>query len=144
MAIEFPIHDCPEVRDIMYTEESLRVIEDKLLSLYDNHDVWRDEQNVHTVMRYVFYVGETYRTAFEGTWAALPKYEGGENDNTPVVDLPFRETPLKPVESVRAVLLRRTGIELTDQYPYAQREYAEWVEGGRPARTYRGTLREDD
>ncbi|WP_019164908.1 hypothetical protein [Mycobacteroides abscessus] len=143
MAIEFPIEDCPEVAGIMYTEESLAVVENKLLSLYDNFRDALDEQHVHTTMRYVYYVGETYRIAFEGTWVALPKARGGADDNTPVIDLPFWETLLKPMESVQAALNRRNGSELAGQYPYAQRDYLAWVEAGRPERAYRGTLREN-
>lgn len=48
MAIEFPVEDCPEVAGIMYTEESLAVVENKLLSLYDNFRDALDEQHVHT------------------------------------------------------------------------------------------------
>lgn len=144
MAIEFPIEDCPEVADIMYTEESLAIVENKLLSLFDNFRDALDEQNIHTTMRFVYYIGETYRRAFEGTWVALPKSGGGEDDNTPVIDLPFWETLLKPLESVQVALNRRNGSELAGQYPYARRDYVAWVEAGRPERTYRGTLREDD
>lgn len=144
MAIEFPIDDCPGVRDIMFTEMSLGIVEEKLLSLYDSFGISLEDRNLHTVMRYVYYIGETYRRAFEGTWVALPKPGGGEDDNLPVVDLPFWETLFKPMESVQAALNRRTGVELAGQYPYAKRDYDRWVEAGRPERVYRGTLREHD
>ncbi|OHU31698.1 hypothetical protein BKG76_00330 [Mycobacteroides franklinii] len=144
MAIEFPFEDCPEVAGMMYTQRSLGVVEAKILSFYDCfQDAW-DAKNIHTTMRFVYYIGETYRRGFEGAWAALPKFGGGEDDNTPVVDFPFRDTLFKPMESVQVALVRRTGSEIAGLYPYAQKDFQEWVEAGRPERTYRGTLREDD
>lgn len=144
MAIEFPIDDCPEIRDIMFTEESLSVVEGKLLSLYESFDAATDEQNIHTMMRYVYYVGETYRRAFEGSWAALPRSGGSEDDNIPVVDFPFRETLYKPTEAIQVALGRHTGNELSYLYPRTRKAYQAWLDEGRPERTYRGTLREDD
>ncbi|TDZ77533.1 hypothetical protein DE4585_04928 [Mycobacteroides salmoniphilum] len=140
MAIEFR----PEVSGMMYTKESLEVVEAKILSLYDSFQEAWDAKNVHTTMRFVYYIGETYRRGLEGVWAALPKFGGGEDDNTPVVDFPFRETLFKPMESVQVSLVRRTGSEMAGLYPNAQRDFQEWVEAGRPERAYRGTLREDD
>lgn len=144
MAIEFPIDDCPEVRDIMFTEDSLSVLEGKLLSLYDSFDAAMDGRNIHTTMRFVYYIGETYRRAFEGTWAALPRSSGKQDGNIPVVDLPFRETLAKPLEAVQVALVRRTGTEVAYLYPRTKIAYEAWLAEGRPARTYRGTLREVD
>ncbi|MFL6084050.1 MAG: hypothetical protein ACJ74F_12750 [Mycobacterium sp.] len=32
-----------------------------------------DSDHVHTTMRFVYYIGETFRRAFEGMWVALPR-----------------------------------------------------------------------
>ncbi|BBZ54217.1 hypothetical protein [Mycolicibacterium phocaicum] len=61
MEIEFPYYDLPEIREQMYTEASLAIVEQKLLGLYDNHRSAFSLENVHTTMRYVYYVGETFR-----------------------------------------------------------------------------------
>lgn len=34
MGIEFPIDDCPKIRDQMYTKDSLTVVETKLIELW--------------------------------------------------------------------------------------------------------------
>lgn len=147
MDIEFPIEDLPEIRDIMFTKDSLSVVEAKLIELYpDARAAWAGDENIHRTMRYVYYVGETFRRAFEGVWAALPQ----ENPKTqspalrPAVDLPFREEFTQPLDLVSMAVGRRTGKEITRVYGYAEEDYSEWVESGRPERVFRGTLREED
>ena len=69
MGIEFPIYDLPEIRDSMYTKDSLPIVEQKLLDLYqDSRDAFIGEDHLHRTMRFVYYIGETYRRSFEGIW----------------------------------------------------------------------------
>jgi hypothetical protein len=147
MGIEFPIYDLPEVRDSMYTKESLAIVEEKLLSLYDNsRDAFDGEENVHRTMRFAYYIGETYRRAFEGTWVAIPTYDasGAITGTQPGIQVPFREDFIRPVEQVSFALIRRTGNQIGRVYGHAERDYNQWIEDGRPGVKFVGTLREDD
>ena len=124
----------------MYTEASLAIVEQKLLDLYDNHRSAFSLENVHTTMRYVYYVGETFRRACEGTWVALPVADA----YLPAIDFPMRETMTKPTDLVEGAVNRRDGKHLTKVFGHAVRSYREWTEAGKPERTFRGTLREAD
>ena len=147
MGIEFPIYDLPEVRDAMFTKESLTIVVAKLIELYPNERAaYATGEDIHRTMRFVFYIGETFRRAFEGTWVAVPA-ENAKQDvsaSKPAVDLPFREPFIYPTLLMRFALNRRTGQEITPAYGYMELAYTKWQDAGRPARTYRGTLREDD
>ncbi len=145
MEIEFPYYDLPEVRDQMFTKGSLAVVENKLMELYPNHQVAYGSDNAHTTMRYVYYVGETFRRAFEGTWVVLPsRSDPTQPPTTAVVDFPMREAYIDPASLVKIAVNRRTGDELITVYGFAERDYGEWVDAGRPERTFIGTLREED
>jgi hypothetical protein len=147
MGIEFPIYDLPEVRDSMYTKESLAVVEEKLLDLFENAaDAFNGAENLHRTMRFAYYIGETYRQAFEGTWVAIPTHApSGEMTGTqPGIQVPFREDFIRPVEQLKLALIRRRGNQITRVFGYAERDYNQWLENGRPEVEYVGTLREND
>lgn len=147
LEIEFLIDELPEIRDSMFTEESLTVVEAKLIELYpDERAAYETEDDIHRTMRYVYYIGETIRRAFEGTWVAVPPQDP-KNDAkglTPAIDVPFRETFIEPALLIRFAVNRRTGEEITPVYGHIERAYNKWQDAGRPERTYRGTLREND
>ena len=139
MEIEFPYYDLPEVRDDMFSKASLAIVEQKLLELYEDRSAAFSTEHVHTTMRYVYYIGETFRSAFEGVWVNLPLTDGF----AAAIDFPMRETMIKPADLVQGAVNLRTGTELTVVFGYAERNYREWVDAGKPERTFRGTLRED-
>ena len=146
MGIEFPIYDLPDIRDNMFTKDSLATIEEKLTELYDsNSAAYTGEENIHRTMRFVYYVGETFRRAFEGRWVAIPPL-GNKPDREgllPGVDVPFREGFIRPTQLIHFALTRRSGVEITRVYGHMERAHQKWLEAGRPPRSYRGTLRED-
>ncbi|MGY1990402.1 hypothetical protein [Mycolicibacterium fortuitum] len=147
MEIEFPYHDLPEVRDHMFTKDSLTTIENKLLDLYPNERAaYATPEDVHRTMRYVYYIGETFRRAFEATWAAFPHHDPAAPSRAakPVIDFPFREAFIRPTDLLGIALNRRTGTEISRVFGYAERDYNEWLDNGRPERTFLGTLREED
>ena len=145
MGIEFPIYDCPEIRDQMYSKNSLAVIEGKLMDLYINHRDAFGLANVHTTMRYVYYVGETLRRAFEGRWVGLPNLAEPTTSPTKMaIDYPMREAMNRPADLVKIAVNRRSGNEIARVYGYAERDYNEWIAAGRPERTFLGTQREHD
>ena len=147
MEIEFPYYDLPEIRDHMFTKDSLATVENKLLDLYPNEQAaFATSDDVHRTMRYIYYIGDTFRRSFEATWAAFPHHDPNAPSRAamPVIDLPFSEAFIKPTDLLGMVLNRRTGTELTRVYGYIERDYGEWHDNGRPERTYLGTLREED
>lgn len=153
MEIEFPYVDCPEVLDQMYAKETLPVIEAKLLDLYANsRAAVAGEENLHRTMRYVYYLGEVFRRAFDGTWVALPEIDalGKRVDPEsgpalqPAVDLPFRETFVTPLRQISLAIGRRSGKELATNFMLTERPYNKWVADGRPELVVPGTLREKD
>ncbi|KHO24670.1 hypothetical protein [Mycolicibacterium setense] len=147
MGTEFPIDDLPEVRDSMFTKDSLAVAEAKLTDLYDsNRAAYTGDENVHRTMRFVYYIGETFRRAFEGTWVAIPPQEDTSERTAPLpgIDVPFREGFIQPTQLVHFALTRRSGIEITRVYGHMERAYDKWQQAGRPERIFRGTLRETD
>jgi hypothetical protein len=128
----------------MFSKDSLETIEVKLMELYpDSSAAYASEDDVHRTMRYVYYIGETFRQAFEGTWVAVPPDKKEDDGPKPAIDLPFRETFIYPMTLVGFALSRRTGTEITFVYGQMERAHKEWVAAGKPERTYRGTLRED-
>jgi hypothetical protein len=142
MDIEFPYHDLPELRGRMFTMESLDVVEVKLLELFANHREAFSDSNIHVTNRYAYYVGETLRRAFEGTWVVLPPND--ERDRLkPAVDYPFREAFTTPTDDVKVAVNRRSGTEFAQNYRIAALDYTDWVNAGRPERTFLGRLRED-
>jgi hypothetical protein len=145
--IEFIIEDLPEIRDSMYTEDSLETVEATLIELYpDDRTAYEGDENIHRTMRYVFYIGETFRRAFEGTWAALPA-DGPKSKpaaSRPAIDLPFGEGFILPSDLIGLALYHRSGTEITFVFGRMGKLHAKWVDEGRPERVFRGTLREDD
>lgn len=153
MDIEFPYVDCPEVRDVMYAKESLPIVEAKLLQLYGNsREALTGEENLHRTMRFVYYVGDVFRRAFEGTWVALPEIDDkGKRKEPeagpslqPAVDVPFRESFVTPLRQVSMAIGHRSGNELATNFLLTERAYAKWVKDGRGEVVIRGTLREKD
>jgi hypothetical protein len=146
MDIEFPIYDLPEVADEMFTKDSLEKAEAKLLELYpDDRAAYATDDDIDRTMRYVYYVGETFRQALDGVWVALPPNDPKKNKEAlePAIDLPFSEAFIQPTVLVRFALNRRTGNEIVTVFANMERVYRQWVDDGRPERVFRGTLRED-
>ena len=146
MGIEFPTDDLPEVRDRMFAKDSLAILEEKLLLLYGSvREALAVDAGVHRTMRYAYYIGETYRRAFEGTWVAIStrKADTVSAGTQPGIELPFRESFVLPVQQIRLALIRRTGSQITRTFDHAERDYASWIEKGRPPVDYVGTLREE-
>lgn len=138
MEIEFPYYDLPDVRETMFTKDSLAIVEQKLLGLYDNHRSAFAPDNIHTTMRYAYYVGETFRRACEGDWVNVPIAD----DFIPAIDFPMREAMIRPADLIKGAVNRRGGSDLITIFGLAERDYREWVDAGRPARTFLGSLRE--
>ena len=140
MEIEFPYDDLPELRDDMFTRASLPTVEQKLLDLFEDHRDAFSPGRVHTTMRYVYYIGETFRRACEGIWVTIPVSDA----YLPAIDFPMRETMIRPTDLVKGVVNRRDGQHLAMVFGHAERDYREWLAADKPERTFLGALREGD
>lgn len=124
MDIEFPIYDLPELRDSMFTKESLAVVETKLTELDDsNPAAYAGEENVHHTMRFVYYIGETFRPLVRRHLGRNPAPSRYSRTDAllPGIDLPFREGFVRPTQLVHFALTRRSGIEITRVYGHMER-----------------------
>lgn len=133
MQIEFPL-EVPEVAEIMYTKESLPIVERKAVELYPGD--WRDAvapENIGLTMQFVYYIGETFRRNFEGEWVVLPPSKHRAQPQS-AVDLPFNLLFTEPLALFRVSLIRRTGNEISTVYKFAEESYQGWVNDGRPDR----------
>lgn len=138
----FVVDEVPAIRSLMFEPESLDVTESALMELYPTKAASREtDAAIDTTMRFVYYFGETFRRALEGTWVALPR-ENGPGLN-PAIDLPFREEFIQPRTFISFALGRRTGNQVSRIFGFAKTDYDEWIASGRPERIIRGTLTED-
>lgn len=141
MEIVFPIQDVPELRDQMFTPDSLALVESKLLETFSSEEE-AFTGDVSLTMRYVYYVGETFRRHLEGEWCSILKKKP-DGATVPGIDGPYSEGFINPADLIGIALVRRTGNEISDVFGFQRRRYDQWVSDGRPERTFRGTLRED-
>ncbi|MGW3282473.1 hypothetical protein [Nocardia rhamnosiphila] len=77
MDIEFTNYDVPELNGHPYTRQGLVIAEHQLLQRYTNLRDLLSADNLKIGMRFVYFIGETFRQAIEGTEVALPRTRTG-------------------------------------------------------------------
>ncbi|MGW5524656.1 hypothetical protein [Gordonia sp. NPDC003950] len=138
----FTTDDVPELRVELYSPESIGFVEKSLLDTFnDESEFWRTDSSTARTMRFVYYIGECFRVAYEGSWVALPRDDGA--GVVPVVDLPFRETFIDPIDLSGIAVVRRTGTEIAWVFARAGSSFEEWTDQGRPPTIPLGTLSEE-
>ncbi|MGW4741727.1 hypothetical protein [Nocardia xishanensis] len=133
MDIEFSIFDAPEVNGHMYTREGLVIAEQVLLERFPDYRTVFTEENQKLGMRFVYFIGETFRRAVEGNWFALPP-DPPRRGPLPLVDAEFRSPFFNPMRLMSFAFQRRTGKEIVTPYDNAVKKYKKWVDAGRPPR----------
>ncbi|TLF96637.1 hypothetical protein FEK35_28215 [Nocardia cyriacigeorgica] len=136
MDIEFTVFDVPELSGHMYTREGLVIAENEILTRYANLREMFSEQNYKTGMRFVYYIGETFRRAIEGKWVALPPDPPQRPGPKSMVEVEFQSSFYDPQHMIGLALGRRTGTEISWIFDRAIKRHAKWVADGRPARNY--------
>ncbi len=134
MQIEFTVFDVPELSGIEYTREGLEVAEKELLERFNVNSKPFSEENYKLGMRFVYFIGETFRRAVEGAWVALPPDPPHRPGTKSMIDAEFRSGFYDPQHMIGLALGRRTGTEFTWIFDRAVRAHQEWVDAGRPAR----------
>ncbi|MCP2290042.1 hypothetical protein [Nocardia amikacinitolerans] len=133
MDIEFSIFDVPEVNGHMYTREGLVVAERALLERFPDYRTAFSGENQKLAMRFVYFIGETFRRATEGKWFALPP-DPPKRGPQPLIDTEFSPILYNPMHLISFAFQRRTGKEIVTPYDYAVKDHQKWVEAGRPPR----------
>ena len=54
----------------------------------------------------------------------------------------MREAMIRPADLIKGAVNRRTGKELAVIFGHAERDHREWVDAGKPERTFLVSLRE--
>lgn len=74
MDAQFGVYDAPQVRDMMFTGESLLPVEGRLLELYDrDRAAWSRAGSLHRTMRFVYYFGRCFGVRSTGRgWRLQP------------------------------------------------------------------------
>lgn len=131
--LEFLPTEIPELRpDSLYSPDSLPVLENSLVEHFPSEvALWSSDASTKRAMQYVYYIGEAFRRAFEGLWVAVPTAGDPTEAALPMVDLPFRETFVNPIDLIGICVVRRTGNEISRLFRYAANDYHDWVTEGR-------------
>ncbi|MFI9536905.1 hypothetical protein ACIG56_27100 [Nocardia fusca] len=133
MDIEFTHYDVPELNGHLYTREGLAIAEHQLLQRYTNLRDLLSADNLKIGMRFVYFIGETFRRAVDGTWGALPPNSERPTPRS-VIDSPMWTAFHDPQHMISLALSRRTAKEITTIYDRAIKRHQKWIDAGRPAR----------
>jgi hypothetical protein len=133
MDIEFTNYDVPELNGHLYTRQGLVIAEHQLLQRYTNLRDLLSAVNLKIGMRFVYFIGETFRQAIEGTGVALPPNPDRPTQRS-VIDSPMWTAFHDPQHMISLALSRRTEKEITTIYDRAIKRHQKWIDAGRPAR----------
>lgn len=134
MVIEFTNFDVPELNGHLYTREGLVIAEREILKRYASFRDMFSEHNLKTGMRFVYFVGETFRRSLEGQWVALPPAPPERPRAASVIDAPMSPAFYDPRRIISLVFKRRTEKEIVTIFDRAVKRYQKWIEDGRPER----------
>ncbi|MEU4416469.1 hypothetical protein AB0G00_12850 [Nocardia salmonicida] len=130
--IEFTVSQVPELDGLTGTREGLQVAEQELLRRFGDSS-YSSEQNISLASRFLYFIGEVFRSNLEGQWVAVPSQP--PKPPTSMVAVEFSSSFYNPRHMMGFVKQRRTGTELTKIYDRAVARYNWWVESGRPDRS---------
>ncbi|WP_063057544.1 hypothetical protein [Nocardia sienata] len=134
MENEFVDVDVPELHGHLWTREGLITVEHEMLRRYSNFDEMVSEKNIEVGVRFVYFVGETFRRALEGIWALLPPNPPDRPDPVCVIDSPMWTAFHDPTHMSKIAFDRRSGKEISWIFDRTVKRHQKWVAAGRPAR----------
>lgn len=135
MEIEFTVFDMPELSAHMYTREGIVLAEREILRRFDRYRTMFSAENYKIGMRFVYFIGETFRRTVEGHWIALPPDPPTRPGPKSVVEAPFHWNFYDPQHMIGLALSRRTGTEISWIFDRAAEDHRDWVAAGRPQRS---------
>lgn len=110
-------------------ETALRIAEARALELFPRKEVVFDDSHWASAWRFVRFLGQTFIDAFDGGWVNIPGEDGAKGKV--VVQLPFRESYLEPINLLTAAMSRRTGEEWARVFGYAEEDHAAYLNSQR-------------
>ncbi|MGW5383522.1 hypothetical protein [Nocardia sp. NPDC003963] len=131
---EFVENDVPELGGHLWTREGLVTVEHEMLRRYPDFDEMVAEENLEIGVRFIYFVGETFRRALEGIWALLPPNPPDRPEPLCVVDSPMWTAFHDPTNMSELALTRRTGQEISWIFDRTVKRHRKWVAAGRPTR----------
>lgn len=134
MENEFVDVDVPELRGHLWTREGLITVEHEMIRRYSNFDEMVSEKNIDVGVRFIYFVGETFRRALEGIWALLPPNPPDRPDPLCVIDSPMWTAFHDPTHMSEIAFDRRSGKEISWIFDRTVKRHQKWVAAGRPPR----------
>lgn len=131
---EFVAVDVPALDGHLWTREGLVIAEHEMLRRFPNFDDMVAEENLEAGVRFIYFVGETFRRALEGIWVLLPPNAPERPDPRCVIDSPMWSAFHDPTHMSELAFDRRTGNEISWIFDRTVKRHRKWVEAGRPAR----------
>lgn len=134
MENEFVRVDVPELDGHLWTREGLVIAEHEMLRRYSHFDEMAAEENLELGVRFIYFIGETFRRALEGRWALLPPNPPERPDPLCVIDSPMWTSFHEPTHMSELAFDRRTGKEISWIFDRTVKRHQKWIAAGRPAR----------
>ncbi|MGW0002495.1 hypothetical protein ACWDT6_01495 [Nocardia grenadensis] len=131
---EFVEVDVPELAGHLWTREGLVTAEHEMLHRYSDFDDMSTEENHEVAVRFMYFIGETFRRALEGIWVLLPANPPERPDPLCVIDSPMWTSFHDPTHMIGLAFDRRTGKEISWIFERTVKRHQKWVAAGRPVR----------
>ncbi|MEU3472657.1 hypothetical protein [Rhodococcus sp. NPDC006774] len=131
--LEFIVSDVPELKPHLYTREGIIIAERAALERFSG---WREAfagDNLTLAMRFVYFIGETFRRATEGRWVAVPQ-TAPKTGAIQAIDAEYKSGFYTPTDMLQMALAQRTGDKIVKVFDYAVEDHQKWVDSGRPSR----------
>lgn len=131
--LEFIVSDVPELKPHLYTREGIIIAERAALERFSG---WREAfagDNLTVAMRFVYFIGETFRRATEGRWVAVPQVPP-KSGAIQAIDVAYKSGFYTPTDMLQMALAQRTGDKIVKVFDYAVEDHQKWVDSGRPSR----------
>ncbi|GGL03203.1 hypothetical protein [Nocardia jinanensis] len=131
---EFVDADVPELDGHLWTREGLLIVEHEMLRRFSDFDDMVSEENFEVGVRFIYFIGETFRRALEGIWALLPPNPPDRPDPLCVIDSPMWTAFHDPTHMSGLAFDRRTGKEISWIFDRTVKRHHKWVAAGRRTR----------
>ncbi|MEV8236412.1 hypothetical protein AB0P23_14260 [Rhodococcus sp. NPDC077669] len=131
--LEFIIFDVPELRGHLYTRDGIVIAEQAALERFPGHREAFTGDNLKLAMRFVYFIGETFRRHTEGTWVAVPQ-ASPKTGALQAIDAPYSTGFYAPIDMLQMALAQRTGDKILKIFDYAVEDHQKWIAAGKPSR----------
>lgn len=131
--LEFIVSDVPELKSHLYTREGIVIAESAALDRFSGWSEAFTGDNLTLAMRFVYFIGETFRRHTEGRWVAVPQAPP-KTGALQAIDVEYKSGFYAPTDMLQMALAQRTGDKIVKVFDYAVEDHQKWVDAGRPTR----------